>query len=707
MTPLFPRPNARSWVRQPLQSPHWAGASVALALLCHAPALPWWAWPVFLAGALCRRLPLRAWASALRIGLLVLVYAGAAVVWGWADSTSLRLALLSVLVLKWSESRSASEFATVGTTAVLACAIGLLHWGEAWGVGLALASVLLLVALQTTVPPPGRPDLRAMVRLVLSALPMAAVLFVFFPRIPGPLWDIGLSFGLPLPVSLEKSAQGLGASSTLQPGQTQTGALEGQQPVLVAEFANWVPPTSMLYWRGPVFYDFDGQQWKLDADMAQNKGRQLMAQGWRRGSDFANTLAHTAQEIHYRIRLTPHNALWLYGLDVPVRLTSESFISTDRQVLSHTPVRQEMHYELRSALEWTDRTQALDATVRTRALALPAASNPRLQAQGQQWQREVPPEQVIERSLRALAQGGFQVRDRFAAPTGADMLDQFWFDTKEGNSELFASAYVLLMRSAGVPARLVSGYRGGKLMALTDYVVVKRSHAHAWAEVWHPTKGWMRIDPSDIVQPDTAVPRARAPAPVATPVRPPQTPDTAPAASTAPPPMASSTQGASPPAAGGLGTVQMPDLAELLMRWVFKLDAELQKSLLPDENSGSAWIWLLVAALLGVVGTAMSAWGWQRWRDHRRLPRPQRAWQTACEHLARRGWPMLPHECPQDYARRVRTSAPVWGNALQQLADAFSQWRYGAHPDDHAQRVVQAARLLNNYLHSAPTGKTP
>lgn len=679
---------------------------MALALLCHAPALAWGAWPALLLAALCRRLPTTPWASAVRIALLALAYAGAAWVWGWTDSASLRLALLCVLVLKWSESRSATEFATVGTAAALACAIGLLQWSEAWGVALALAVVLLLVALQSTGGTTRRQSLRTVARPLLAALPVAAVLFVFFPRIPGPLWDIGLSFGVPLPVSLEKSHQGLGVSSTLKPGQTQTGALEGQQPVLVAEFAHWVPPTSMLYWRGPVFYDFDGQQWLLDADVAQNKGRQLMAQGWRRGSDFANTLAHTAQEISYRIRLTPHNALWLYGLDVPVGLTSESFISTDRQVLSHTPVQQEMHYELRSALEWSDRVQALDDALRTRALALPEASNPRLQALGQQWRRESPPAQVIARSLRALAQGGFQVRERFAAPAGAHTLDQFWFDTKEGNSELFASAYVVLMRSAGVAARLVSGYRGGKLMALTDYVVVKRSHAHAWAEVWHPDKGWMRVDPSDIVKPDTATTVARSKPATPPPPRPQDATGTTSPPLAAQAPMANATPVAA--ATAGLNApVHVPDMAELLMRWVFKLDAELQKSLLPSDDAGHAWIWLLIAALLGAAGVTMAAWGWQRWRDHQRMPPPLRAWHGACQHLARRGWPLLPHECPQDYARRIRASQPVWGSALQQLADAFSQWRYGPHPAPHAQRVLQAARLLNNYLLSVPTGKTP
>lgn len=65
--------------------------------------------------------------------------------------------------------------------------------------------------------------------------------------------------------------------------------------------------------------------------------------------------------------------------------------------------------------------------------------------------------------------------------------------------KFLAGAYVFLMRAAGVPARLVTGYRGGKLMALTSYVVVKRSHAYAWVEVWDDQAGWRRVDPADII----------------------------------------------------------------------------------------------------------------------------------------------------------------------------------------------------------------
>jgi transglutaminase-like putative cysteine protease len=524
------------------------------------------------------------------------------------------------------------------------------------------------------------------------------VLFLFFPRIPGPLWDIGLTFGLPLPVDVEQSKQGLGISARLKPGQTQTGASDGQA-VLVAEFGGWVPPTSQLYWRGPVFYDFDGQEWQLDADYAAGNGRKIMQKGWRRVADFKEKLQSTAQEVHYTVRLTPHGGLWLYGLDLPARLTSESFIGPDWQVLSHMPVQQEMRYALGSWLEWTAGGE-LAPDLRQRALALPAGSNPRLRALGAELASQFADGgtgALLRGALVTLSQGGYRVRDRFTPPTDANALDAFWFETKEGNAEFFAAAFVVLMRAAGVPARLVTGYRGGKLMALTDYVVVKRSHAHAWVEVWDAKKGWRRADPTDMVAPERfssgpAKPQpALQPTPQATPA--PSSSDSKPApaptggftASTAPRSMPS-------PA------LTLPDLSDWLGRWIFRLDGAQQKALLAGKGGGFAWLWLLVTAAVASALLFGASLLLARWRDKRRLPAPQRAWARACRQLAGQGLPPGPAECPLDYARRVGAARPAWAQAMTQLAEAYGAWRYGPQPQHAASGVAAAARFLSNRI---------
>ncbi|MDR1661946.1 MAG: DUF3488 domain-containing protein, partial [Azoarcus sp.] len=376
---------------------YWSLALLTLALASHMPALPLAAWPALALALGSRRLPRRPWTPVLRLLFLAGATAVAGKAFGWTDGRTVRVALLLVLALKWAEAASAREFALLAGGALLAGALGLLHWGEWTGLALiVLLPLFALGALEAATEAEMRggqvsssPDraasrhrgtaARALLSLggklggnlgrITLALPLMAALFFFFPRIPGPLWDIGLSFGLPLSISPEKSQQGLGVSTRLKPGQSQpqTGVSENA-PVLVAEFENWVPPTSLLYWRGPVYYDFDGREWQLDPEYEAGQGRALMRRGWTKSGAFSETLAKKSNEIGYTVRLSPHDRLWLYGLDLPAALAAESFISADWQVLAHRPVEAETSYRLKSWLQW-EAGGALDEARRRRALA--------------------------------------------------------------------------------------------------------------------------------------------------------------------------------------------------------------------------------------------------------------------------------------------------------------------------------------------------
>ncbi len=716
----------------PTFSPRQLPLLLCLMLAAHAPALPWVAWPVLLLAAVSRRLPVRRGVAALRIVALLGVYAAAALTWGWAHSDTLRLTLLAVLLLKWAESKSASEDALVVAATLVAVAIGSLNWNEAGALAwIALALPCALLALRT---PDGLPDglanigrkanfkaaLRALLpplRHLAAALPLAGVLFVFFPRIPGPLWDIGLSFGLPLAIGIDQSPTGLGVSASLKPGETQTGAqMAAATPVLVAEFENWVPPTSTLYWRGPVFYDFDGSEWKLNSDIATS-GRRYMSEGWRSARSFTQAqLAHSTQQVRYTIRLTPHKATWLYALDLPAALPTEAFVTADWQVISHTPVEQEMTYPMVSALEWTAKPQAKEGQ-QERALALPATGNPRLRQLGNQLRQEVaadetnPADAIVRAALARVVAGAYTLRESFEAPEGADALDAFWFDTRIGNPEFLAGAYVFLMRAAGVPARLVTGYRGGKLMALTNYVVVKRSHAYAWVEVWDDTVGWHRVDPADIIslQKRNETGKAAKEREQKTEAAPaPQENNASQKKNSANRPLPNGEFAERAP------TVRLqlkpsddePSLlekvADWIGHWVVRLDAERQLEILAGKGGGFAWIWLLLGAVFTAATIAFAGIALTRWRDTRRLQPAQRAWQRACALLARHGFTLAPTECPQRYAQRVGAARPELAVGLGTLADAYTGWRYGKSPNDWPARVTQAARYLMNLIQSLP-----
>jgi transglutaminase-like putative cysteine protease len=620
-----------------------------------------------------------------------------------------------------------------------------LQWGE-W-TGLVLIVLLPLLALRvleiaTSLRTSGATPLSAiplrkrllaplrghLARIAL-ALPLAAALFVFFPRIPGPLWDIGLSFGLPLSLGLEKSSQGLGVSTRLKPGQgqTQTGVSENR-PVLVAEFENWVPPTSLLYWRGPVYYDFDGKEWRLDPEYEAGQGRALMRRGWARGDAFSATLTRKTHEIRYTIRLTPHDRLWLYGLDLPAALAAESFISADWQVLAHRPVEAETSYRLKSWLEWeAGGGGASGEAALRRALALPETGNPRLRALGAELAAR-PPEERVKTALAALAREGYKVRDRFEFREGPDALDAFWFDGREGNADLYAGTFVFLMRAAGVPARLVTGYRGGKLMALTDYVIVKKNHAHAWTEIWDTTRGWQRVDPVDLIAPerfaDGQQGRQTRPAtqPESQPTSPPQPPEAArasrqSAAHLQAMPSAGPSSSATQPGGGLFGLRGPGGLEDFFARWVFHLNGETQQSLLSTlgeklgEKPGGkfAWVWLLVGAALASALTMIASAFLTGWRDARRLPAPQHHWNRLARLLAKRGLRREVWECPNAFARRVAAARPLWAMAMTALANAYADWRYDStgirnqgsgirDTDDAAERVKISARKLYNLI---------
>ncbi|MEM6710456.1 MAG: transglutaminase-like domain-containing protein, partial [Pseudomonadota bacterium] len=83
-----------------------------------------------------------------------------------------------------------------------------------------------------------------------------------------------------------------------------------------------------------------------------------------------------------------------------------------------------------------------------------------------------------------------------------DSVDRFWFDTREGFCTHYAGATVLLLRAAGVPARMVGGYLGGAVNRITGHLEVRQYDAHAWVEYWLPQQGWLRFDPTAAVAPE-------------------------------------------------------------------------------------------------------------------------------------------------------------------------------------------------------------
>lgn len=308
--------------------------------------------------------------------------------------------------------------------------------------------------------------------LLAQAAPVMLVLFLLFPRVPGPLWGV--------PKDAYSGMSGL--SDSMEPGAISELSLSGAVAFRV-EFTGKIPSSGQLYWRGPVLWDYDGRSWHMSKAI-------LPAESLRTGGDI----------VRYAVTLEPHNRNWLLMLDMPAALPADALQSHDMQVLSKRPVRIRTRYEGGSAFAYTLDEQLSD-TERRMALRLPPQGNRQSRALAQQWVDEGrSPEQIVQQALSMFRQQNF-VYTLTPPLLRENPVDDFLFNTRRGFCEHYAGSFVYLMRAAGVPARVVTGYQGGEVNPVGNYLIVRQSDAHAWAEVWLQGRGWVRVDPTAAVAP--------------------------------------------------------------------------------------------------------------------------------------------------------------------------------------------------------------
>jgi hypothetical protein len=176
-------------------------------------------------------------------------------------------------------------------------------------------------------------------------------------------------------------------------------------------------------------------------------------------------------------------------------------LTPDMQLLSRRPINTRVRYNAASQLGYHLNVDEDPRQLR-RALALPSAFNPRTRQLAAQWRAQYRDDDALVRAALAhFNQEGFEYT--LEPPLlGPNSVDDFLFTTKRGFCEHYASSFVFLMRAAGIPARVVTGYQGGEFNELGGYFVVRQYDAHAWAEVWLRGRGWVRVDPTAAIAPD-------------------------------------------------------------------------------------------------------------------------------------------------------------------------------------------------------------
>jgi transglutaminase-like putative cysteine protease len=342
-----------------------------------------------------------------------------------------------------------------------------------------LSVVVLLVAVMIGCNSGASLSTRARLRLAglmtLQAMPLMALLFVLFPRIPGPLWQ--------LPEENRSGKSGL--SEHFAPGEISRLGLS-QDPAFRVDFEGAPPPPAQRYWRGPVFWTTDGRQWRQANPNSSEKPPQV---------------AKADKIVRYVMTLEPHYRRWVFALDLPIGVPPTLTQTSDYQVLAASDVDERQRFQLQAALEHA--TGPLAEAERKAALALPKPASPRLAELVEGWRRESSePQRLVGLALRFFREQPFFYTLNPPPLTSQDTTDEFIFESQRGFCEHYAASFVVMMRVAGVPARIVTGYQGGHWNSVGKFLEVKQADAHAWAEVWLPESGWTRVDPTAAVAPE-------------------------------------------------------------------------------------------------------------------------------------------------------------------------------------------------------------
>ncbi len=353
---------------------------------------------------------------------------------------------------------------------------------------LAFVSLIItatLIALNQTLPH-GKPwpNLKLACVLFLQACPIMLALFIFFPRMP-PIWALEVS--------------GNGTNTGLRNAMSPTDIAKlGQSSALAfrAEFKGDPPQHKDLYWRALVFSHFDGKIWSASKTAASSINSYPYIK--QKKMDI-NYIDHSYE---YKVLIEPTHQRYLVALDIPVVPFSGISMTEDFRLVYHEPIDEPLQYKVTSFLNHTVQTE-LSEWQRFKDLQLPYTENERATALAKQWFEESDgdAEIFINRVLNWINQDTFSYTLK-PPKLNSNIVDRFLFDTKKGYCAHYAGAFVYLMRAAGIPARVVGGYLGGEINQIGQYILVHQFEAHAWAEVWLPERGWIRVDPTASVAPE-------------------------------------------------------------------------------------------------------------------------------------------------------------------------------------------------------------
>jgi transglutaminase-like putative cysteine protease len=375
-----------------------------------------------------------------------------------------------------------------------------------------------LLALESGAAPGWSLLLRRSLKVISAALPMALALFLLVPRLE-PFAAVG-GLGSGLGVS--------GLSASLAPGSIAALVSSDAAAARVSFARGRRPPVGQRYWRVLVHDRFDGEHWTSSTEERLEAALARQAAGSAPGSDLQadpEPLADPALDPRTIGAISRSDAggdavasVGSAGPPLELWLSEPSALRAVPWSGEGRPLGRELHRDRVGVLRhggspgqrrlygiaaapsagpaagawWLQPPGPFDQQV-------PWGSNPRLEALAADWARRGPAPARLAAAEAWFRSQPFRYSQRPGTLPAQAPLDAFLFERRLGFCGHYASAFTTLMRAAGVPARVVSGYRGGiwvEPLGGPPYLDLRQSDAHAWSEVWLEGEGWRRVDPT-------------------------------------------------------------------------------------------------------------------------------------------------------------------------------------------------------------------
>jgi len=469
-----------------LASLPWTLGALAVSLAPHVPYLPVWITVAFLSCAVWRyaiekrrRLLPSPW---VRGGLALVCFLGVFGTYSAISGVGPGSALLAIMAaLKLLETRRRRDLFVLLFISIFLVMSSLLREQYLWSLPYLIFATLIIVTAwlrmsagesETT-----RQSFRTGTRLLLYAAPLAIAMWIFFPRLASPFWAV--------PIDTSRATSGL--SDTMSPGDISSLSMSNEVAFRV-KFEGDIPESKDRYWRGLVMTRFNGRTWSgSEPRIAARPEQQISFKG---------------DAIRYEVTLEPTMQQWIFALEMPREISlRRTHMGPEQQLFHVIPIEQRIAYEVVSHTDFAVQAE-LPRAFRGWYTNLPESGNQRTVELARTMREAAGSDPAYINAVLAKFHDEEFFYTLQPPALGSNPVDRFLFETRQGFCEHYASAFAFMMRSAGIPSRVVLGYQGGEVNPLGGHLIVRQSDAHAWTEVWLERYGWYRLDPTAAVAPE-------------------------------------------------------------------------------------------------------------------------------------------------------------------------------------------------------------